>query len=552
MKRVGAAPASDRRWFLLLALAALGGTWLRTTQLRSQMLMDDEWHAVRMLLRADYAGIAGHFGLADYSIPLTLYDRWLYRHAALSEWMMHLPLLVAGVALLLVAPLLTRRLPASTRALWCGLLALSPTLIHFSRSARPYALLALLGVLALLAFRRWQASAYRERRWAVTYLLAMALAGWAHLLSLSFTLWPFVHYGWRAVRSLRVPAHRAEGARALRALVGLATLSAALLLALLLPPLLGDWAAMAAKAGVGSIGGGDLWRALRLALGFACDWPIAIGLLLFALGLRRLWRRDRDLVELSLGATGLGCLLILLARPAWIEHAPVLVRYAAPVLPFLLLYPAEGAASLLEKLPARAGAGPLAGALLLAAVIAVGPLRDWYHRPNQFMNHAAFQFDYERSANPYWSLLDLGPVSPFYRRLAELPAGRVTLIEAPARAHSNYSPDPWLQRIHRQKIKYALIGSVCGAGDWDEYPQVEPAPRFRQLLPLDRVLQVGNRAGDYLLLRLQPWTLPRENFPWPVPWPDMAACVERIATHLGRPVWRDEQIVVFALPAADP
>ena len=140
-------------WWLLGIAALAVGVFLRAWQLRSQMLLDDEWHAVRMLIRADMDGIADHFGLADYCIPLTLYYRWLYEHAALSEWAMHLPLLVAGIALLVVAPWLLRRsLPIATNATWVALLAVSPLLVYFSRTARPYALLALCGVIAFVAF----------------------------------------------------------------------------------------------------------------------------------------------------------------------------------------------------------------------------------------------------------------------------------------------------------------------------------------------------------------------------------------------------------------
>jgi hypothetical protein len=94
------------------------------------MLVDDEWHAVRMLVHADFTAIATHFGLADYCIPLTLWYRWLYEHAALDEWSMHLPLVLAGVALPVVLPLLLRRdCPPPVLGTWTALLALSPPLV---------------------------------------------------------------------------------------------------------------------------------------------------------------------------------------------------------------------------------------------------------------------------------------------------------------------------------------------------------------------------------------------------------------------------------------
>ncbi|MEO7755371.1 MAG: hypothetical protein ABIS07_02240, partial [Dokdonella sp.] len=158
-------------WWALMLAALLAGVFLRYWQLRTQMLIDDEWHSVRMLMRADAQGIASHFGLADYCIPLTLYYRWLCEHAALDEWSMHLPSLFAGIALLVAAPALLRdRVTLPTRAIWVALLAISPALVYYSRTARPYAWLALLGVLAIVAFRNWHEQRTGWRRWAVVYV----------------------------------------------------------------------------------------------------------------------------------------------------------------------------------------------------------------------------------------------------------------------------------------------------------------------------------------------------------------------------------------------
>src|SRR5215470_12059409 len=128
-------------WYLLLALALLAGIFLRVWQLDRQILLDDEWHAINKLLRAaDARDIATHFGLADYSIPLTLFYRFLYLHGGLTDWGMRAPMLLAGTGLLLAAPWLTRgMLPLSTRCLWAALIAISPLLTYHTRTARPYA-----------------------------------------------------------------------------------------------------------------------------------------------------------------------------------------------------------------------------------------------------------------------------------------------------------------------------------------------------------------------------------------------------------------------------
>ncbi len=537
-------------WWLLSLAALLAGTFLRVSQLRTQMLVDDEWHAVRMLIHSDMAGIASHFGLADYSIPLTLYYRWLYQHAALGEWSMHLPLLVAGLALLVVAPgLLRSTLPASTRAVWLGLLAISPPLVYYSRTARPYALLALLGVVAFVAFRNWNARRAHARAWGAAYVAAVFLAGWAHLLSLVFTLWPLAWHGLAALHAASRRATREQALAQLRRLLVLGLLAALPLAVALVPPLLNDWRAMSGKAGADHVTFASLYRTVMMQFGVGSAWLCALMAMLFAYGVVRLWRRERGFVAMLLSAAIVGGLVIGAARPAWIQHAQVLSRYAAPIAPFLLLFVAEGVVGVLTRMRATALPALCAGACL-AGLFAAGPMPGWYYRPNQFMGHALFQFDYDAHTNPYVTLLQLGPVSPFLRDLAAKPPGSVTLIETPARAQSNYMPDPWLQRMHRQNVKYALAAPVCGSGDWDEYPYSATGDRFARMGRLADILEGATWGADYLVMRLHPWTLPPgKDFPWPVAWPDMPACVARVEQRLGAPAYRDDRIVVFDLRA---
>src|SRR5207244_13197764 len=132
-------------WIALLTLAIAIGAALRWYQLSTQILLDDEWHAIHKLLRSDVRDILTHFGVADYSIPLTIYYRFLYSHGGLSEWRMHLPMLVSGIALLFVAPwLLEDRFSLPVRTLSTALLAVSPLLVYHSKIARPYALTSIL------------------------------------------------------------------------------------------------------------------------------------------------------------------------------------------------------------------------------------------------------------------------------------------------------------------------------------------------------------------------------------------------------------------------
>lgn len=534
-------------WWLLLGVAVCVGVFLRLYQLHSQMLIDDEWHSVRMLIQADYAGIARHFGFADYCIPLTLYYRWLYDHAALSEWQMHLPLLLAGVALLLVAPWLLRKDASPVvLAIWTALLAISPSLVYYSRTARPYALIVLLGVIAIIAFRNWRSGRGDGRVWIALYLVAAALAGWLHLLSLVFVLWPFVYYGIAALRdSLRVQT-RAEGLRALLRMVLLGIAVVCILACLLALPLTNDWAALSAKAATDTVTLQSLYRTLLLQWGIANAWLGAVLAALLIAGIVRMWKRDRAFAGLLVSTVVVGTAVICASRPAWIQHAQVLVRYAAPILPFLLLFVAEGLGALLERIGARSAA--LLASLVIAALAFAGPLPGIMYWPNQFMGHEIFQFDYDARENPYATLLQLGPVPAFFSELAKRPPGSVTLIETPMRAVSTYMPDPWYQQIHRQNVKYALASPVCLAGNWDEYSDAATGDRFHRMVRLGGILDGANYGGDFLVLRLHPWKLPHDMIPlWPDPYPDMVACAGIVAAKLGAPVYRDDQLIVFAL-----
>ena len=174
---------SRSAWAALLLTAFVAGTALRVWQLDIQILIDDEWHAIHMLLRATPMTILTHLGYADYSIPLTLYYQWLYRSIGLSEWGMHVPPLVAGVALLLVGPrLLERWCALPTRVVWTALVAISPLLVYHSKVARPYALTSLLTFVAIVAFRAWWLD--RRTRDGAVYAATTLAAGWLHPMTL--------------------------------------------------------------------------------------------------------------------------------------------------------------------------------------------------------------------------------------------------------------------------------------------------------------------------------------------------------------------------------
>lgn len=547
-----------RHAIVLAVIACAFGAWLRIWELGIQILVDDEWHALHKLLHAGMRDIATHFGRADYSIPLTLYYRGLFDLGLLDEWSMRVPLLVAGLALLIVAPLLLRGwIGVRTRMLLAGLLAISPLHVHYSRTARPYALTCVLGFVAIVAFRRWWRGEPHARGWAIAYALATIAAGWLHLISLAFTLMPFAYYGVFTLADLASPARRAAGWRGLWRLLGLGFATALPLAVLLVPPLVGDWNALAVKSAVGAPTWHGIWRGVLMLYGTGSS---PVGLVLFAItaaGIVRVWRRDADLTGYLVATALIGCAAILATRPAWIQHPAAFARYALPILPFLLLYLAEGLGGLFAWLRGRSGEpligsaaiGAIGASCVLALLFAVGPIPGWLHAPNQFTGHARYAFDYAADENPYlqpYMLPDV-PMPAFYRKLAALPPKSVTVVEAPWRLESNYVPEAYYQPIHRQYVKVGMVTGVCGTRDWGEYPESATGIRLANAVHLAAILRGEPVGAEYLIVRPRPWTIPPADRDR-IEWPDMAACLPAIEAALGAPVYRDAQILVFALP----
>ena len=536
-------PAEAAAWSVLLAAGVLIGAFLRWYQLGIQVVLDDEWHALHKVLYSDALDIATSFGYADHSIPLALYYRFLLLHGGLTEWVMHLPMLVAGIALLVAAPLLLRRettLPV--RATWVALLAIAPLLVYHSKVARPYALTSLLVPVAIIAFRRWWLAGKNARGWSASYVVATVLAGWLHTITLTFTLLPFAYYGARCLLNARRDAHNAGAGLRRLLLLGLAT--SLPLAAALLPPLINDWGSLSAKAGVHSVTLESIYRTVLMLFGISQPALLVVLLVLTLLGIHRIWRRDSDFTA-YLGTVMVGAAIaIAAARPVWIHHPALYSRYLLPVLPFLLLFLAEGIVATLEQVRAAAPLRAIAVAVIAAALCWFGPIPSYFYYPNQFMGHLRFQFDYDPAHNPYVQLIPRDPVPEFYRMLAQRPPASLTLIEAPWRLESNFNPHPWYQEIHRQKVKIGLTTPVCGARTFGEYPATVPGLRLHQFAHLSNILAGKTYGADYLVMHLSPWKTPPDAS---VEWPDVAACLPTIESALGQPVYRDAQIVVFDL-----
>lgn len=526
-------------WLVVMVLAVAAGTWLRARGLDIQVVIDDEWHALHKLMRADMLDIVTHLDYADYSIPWTVYLRWLHDHGGVTEWGMRAPSLAAGVLLMALVPWLARSWTSpAVRATWAVLLAVSPLLVQWSRTARPYALTALLCAIAVIAFHRWWSTGRRRDNWAAAYAGATFLAGWLHMTTLAFALLPFAFFGVIALRAQR---------DALRPLLLLGMVTAIPLALVLLPPVVNDWFMFTAKAGVDSPTWTSLYRSALKVAGTPHPAVAALVAACTVAGVFAVWQRDRLLVAYLLVVMVGGTLAVLAARPNWVQHPPVLVRYLAPLVPLLLLLTAEGLVALVpwQRASAQAATVVVAGIALWAA----GPLARSSEGPNQFTAHLRHTFDYDDAHNPYVQQAPLTKLSTFYREMAQLPPGSVTLIEAPWRLESHFNPHVWYQARHRQNVLIGLVTPVCGTWKFGEYPESYEGIRLQRMAHLSAILRGDTYGADYLVLHLKPWTTPPGA---KIDWPDIGACLPQIEAVLGAPVFRDDAQVVFRLKARPP
>ncbi len=450
--------ASETAWpALLVALFLFLGAWLRLDQFTVQVLLDDEWHAVHQLLGgASPRDLFLSFGSSDYSIPLGLLYFFEARWFGLNELLMRWPMLLAGLATLaLVTAWAWRRLGPGAAAGAAFLLALSPLLVIYSRTARPYAITLLLACMALYAFYRFLEARRIRPAWGAGYAIAAALSVWLHPVTGPFVVAPFLVEGLRAAGRGRIDL--------LGRLFVLGLIAGGLMAALVLPPLLNDPAALAGKSGAARFSLETFTGVWFAWLGTPSALLVAGGLVLALLGLPRLWRSD-PLWSSVVAGLALTAASIVFLEPRWAQHPQTLARYLLPALPLLILAVVAGAVTLLEGAGKRSpGAKIVAGVALLTLTGTyawLSPVRDLVARPNAQGNHSVFQVDFRPGSNPIAAYQEEHiPRSVFWERLASTPGETGVVAVAPFHFETyNWAAPRWERSGGRRVLPFMLHG----------------------------------------------------------------------------------------------
>lgn len=536
---VGERPTRWLPWLAVFAAAAA----LRLWQLPGQILIDDEWHALHRLMWADYREIFLSLGHADHSIPLTLLFRWLAETVGLHEWQMRLLPLAAGLASVVAIPAVLRAwLDGRERVLLAALLAVSPLLVHFSRYVRPYAMVVLLGFVAVVLLWQWWRQGGRWR--AAGFMVCAVPAVWLHALSALFIGAALTWFGLAGLHR----AWRDRRAGDLARVLALGGATTGLCCALLLPPILADPWSIAAKAGVDRIAPVTLVRSWELIAGTAGNAMGVVMLLAAGVGGAILWRRDRAFLCYWAWCLAVAVAGVVVLQPAWIHNGLVLVRYTAIVLPLLLALVAVGVVGLLGALargllPRSRRAGGLVStcAAFVVALFLAGPLPRLYGTFNQFTNSVRYQVDYDFERSDFHPVMSRLETPAVYERMANEP-GRWRIVEAGWHFETHFSPLSEYQRDHRMPIAVGMISGLCSDWTWGELrPDSDQRIVLNHFVFLDRLLEQPPPGNRFIVFRRQsPMKDAREL-------PDIEPCIEAFRQRFGAPWHAGDNLVVFRL-----
>lgn len=400
MKRSGAG--------LLLAAWVLGAA-LRVWSLPAQVLSDDEMHTVHAVLTKPATELLSSFGRLDYSLPMAAFYRLLSDAGLLlTEGILRLVPLAAGLVLLVVVPLAARPILGRRTAVWLAwLLAVSFPLVYYSRVVRPYSWSTLLGVVAVAAFARWWSGG--RWGWGALYAASAALAIWFLPVVAPFVGAPLL---WAAGEIVAQRRWR-DGLR----LAGIGVALAVALAIVLLPAIPSLLEVVQRKSGRPAPPVDSWLGALQIHGGSSNPVVVtALWLVAFA-GFIILLRRRRALALYWALPVGLQVVVVRFVSPLGASQPLVLERYLLPTLPVLLAWVAYALATPTRK-RSWGWVRDVLAAAVVGTVLITGPFGDRDFRASPFMHHKDYMNLHEPRARvaqeevpPFyrWVLRDLAP-----------------------------------------------------------------------------------------------------------------------------------------------
>ncbi|QJR15539.1 glycosyltransferase family 39 protein [Usitatibacter palustris] len=521
------------RLVVVLLLLTAVAAFLRTWNLPTQIVIDDEWHAIHKLLGATYAQVFASFGHADHSIPLTLFYKAIVDTIGLDEVNFRLPQVLAGIVTVPVAGLLAwRATQRASVAIWTAtFVAGAPFLVFYSRFARPYAITVLLTVVALALIWRWRTRPTLAV--AAGVVACVAFAAWLHPL---VSLFPAAALLFVLAEDLA--RMRCEGRGPLVRTIALGAAVSVAMAALLAAPLISDFASLSAKAGSTHVPDAyTLWRMISIFLGGLPDAVTAIGLVLALVGAALLVREQRALGLYLIAVVVVPILVVLVARGAWTIFGHTFGRYVIPAQVIVLFWTAIGldfALRGLGRLRELPGSMAMVAAVAVTYLAAV-PTFPLVLRNPQWFGHMVYHLDYRFEHNVLANQLKPLALPGFY---SDFP-GDEPVVEAPFTFMAPTNWFAWFAPQHRHPTAQGFVHNLCLTGSMYGEVPLDARFHFRSFVDLADATAVRATGARYLVFFT--------DYRWGQPFKEAPKCIDALRTLYGEPIRRYPTHVVFQL-----
>lgn len=470
------------RWRPGLFVFVCMGVVLRLWNWSSQILLDDEWHAINFVSGRSFGEVLYQQGMGANSIPVNIYA-WLVLHTVgWSEPVLRLPSMLCGVAALVLIPLLVRRIWGEAVALVCGaLLAVSPVVIFYCRNIRPYSPAMLFGTLSVLLTLLWFQDGRRRS------LLASALCG---SMAIYWHLYTAIPVGLplvvAAVAALPVVGTRLGLTVASRHPIADVLLAGSLLIAIdgllvVAPNVLNPWWASGGIHNMDRATWQTAVTVMGLLAGSGWFWLkyLFAGLVVAGLILTVRESRIRG-VAVALPFLLFTTVMAITTQDG--SHAGIqAVRYGITFAPLSFIMVAVAVVTFGEALRRRFEVfatarwlTPACALILWAPFVITSPLWTIYRLPNNFTNHSGYQYRYDAIEWSHSPERDLAPgISipyneiPLIYRQPGLRQQYHGIIEYPMPIGDHLNPYFYYQHFHHLPV----VAGFLARDDSDRYPQ---------------------------------------------------------------------------------
>jgi hypothetical protein len=394
----------DISFWILFSSIFLLGLVLRLWLISDQILLDDEWHTINMAIGRSFWDIFTYYThIGANSTPLNLYTWFLLKTFGLSEMLLRLPALIAGILSLIILPIFVLRIFNRRVALiFSFLFAISPFLIFYSRLLRPYSIFVLLGLVSVFSFYLWLVSG--ERKYIIIYMISGPLSVYFHLFAIIALLTPlacafFIKFLQRFPNSFL--AQKMEIVPRLSSLFFVSAYLVFMLLLISLPVLTSD-RSIAGEFHKLQLPLKSLIDSAPLLSGTTNNFLILVFLGLLVSGQIRMLQKKAVLGIITLFLIIFYLSSLLLLKPQ-IQVPIIFCRFAILLFPISFLLVALGIEEFVGYLVSldRIKNFRYSSSLLnfsafffLISLFLTGPLWRIYTPPNNFTNHSAFQESY--------------------------------------------------------------------------------------------------------------------------------------------------------------